>query len=522
MMNFRIWGGTFALVSCVLLLSGAPAGAAPGAKGASPLDGTHCPNPPAWFRPLPSPAGPPAFPAPPHVDGGLPATQLAPEQDLHFLRVMGVSVERSSSWIPVTIPAGAVGLTAFASVHDPGFGVSIEVRGPSGESLACRGCEDAPVVGEEKVWRGNAQIPSTDRDGGEIGPGTYQFRVNALRLPDSSHYERSTTVADLILAMRSDAGPAIDHVLDLNFVYLPGIPLDAQIASTSPEFAELLELTEIELAPLGIRLGEITHGDLPRPEFTNLGSWQEAARLFQETSSTLGRSRALNVYCVSFFEGDFMNAAGLSGGIPGASLNGTMDSGTAMRIAPSYPNFIPAYAKLLAHEIGHYLGFYHTTEADLQHEDPLSDTPRCESPDLHACPDWTNHMFPIVNMDQTVWSPAQIAIAKTHPMIRTVPLPGVLSESRDEEPAGAGDLASAERTLRAQPNPFVDRVEFVGAVGSLEILDVGGRRVRTISSPEGRVWDGRDARGRSVPPGVYFVRSSSAASQEAIRVIRIP
>jgi len=34
-------------------------------------------------------------------------------------------------------------------------------------------------------------------------------------------------------------------------------------------------------------------------------------------------------------------------------------------------------AKILVHEIGHYLGLYHTTESTGTEHDPLSDTPEC-------------------------------------------------------------------------------------------------------------------------------------------------
>ncbi len=51
----------------------------------------------------------------------------------------------------------------------------------------------------------------------------------------------------------------------------------------------------------------------------------------------------------------------------------------------------------------------------------------------------------------------------------------------------------------------------------LSVFDVAGRRVRTLTNQRLRsgihrlVWDGRDARGRSVSPGVYFYASTSGA-----------
>jgi hypothetical protein len=58
------------------------------------------------------------------------------------------------------------------------------------------------------------------------------------------------------------------------------------------------------------------------------------------------------------------------------------------------------------------------------------------------------------------------------------------------------------------------------------VYDITGRRVRdlgTILRPSGRSlvrWDGRDAAGRAVASGVYFVRCD-AAGEEAARAVTV-
>jgi len=439
----------------------------------------------------------------------------SPERDLRFVQWIGLPVERSTAWQFVTVKPGEIGLTIYATVRDPGLAVSIDVRGPGGQSLTCRACDDAPVVGEEKEFRGSVQIPSTDRPGNEIEAGTYAFRVTALPVPDFSQHGDLTTIADVLAAVRANAGVQVDQFLDLNFVYLPGIPLDAATAQSTPEFAELLDLVEFQIAPLGIKLGAITHVDLNRPEFTHLSSWTEAGQLLR-TSAEVGRARALNVFCVGIFDEEFLNVGGLSGGIPGAAVNGTRDSGIAIRIAPSYPNFLPAYGTLVAHEIGHYLGFYHTTEGNLEREDPLSDTPRCNEPDLHACPDWNYHMFPIAHVAMTEWSPSQIGIAPTHPIVRTVPVAG---QSALDAPV------VSRAALRASPNPFSTAIEIFGARSrdSIEIFDVLGRRIRVLEagSAAPRVWDGLDQSRRPAPAGTYFLRIREGDAGPVLRIVRL-
>jgi hypothetical protein len=67
-----------------------------------------------------------------------------------------------------------------------------------------------------------------------------------------------------------------------------------------------------------------------------------------------------------------------------------------------------------------------------------------------------------------------------------------------------------------KPNPFSDGVSFqlrgsIGRNASVEVLDLGGRRIRTIHMAPGGsstavTWDGRLQDGSFAPSGVYFVR----------------
>jgi hypothetical protein len=255
--------------------------------------------------------------------------------------------------------------------------------------------------------------------------------------------------------------------------------------------------------------------DLDRPEFTHLSSWAEAGQLLR-TSAQVGRSRALNVFCVGIFDEDFLNVGGLSGGIPGAAVNGTQDSGIAIRIAPSYPNFIEAYAPLIAHEIGHYIGLYHTTEANLERADPLSDTPRCNEPDLRACPDWNFYMFPLTHFTMSTWSDSQIRIGRTHPILRTEPI----LRSASVDAPNVSNLS-----LRASPNPFTRSIEIFGARSSdaIEVFDVTGRRIRVLEAgaSEPRVWDGLDQSRKHAPAGTYFLRIGNGKAASILRIVRL-
>lgn len=98
----------------------------------------------------------------------------------------------------------------------------------------------------------------------------------------------------------------------------------------------------------------------------------------------------------------------------------------------------------------------------------------------------------------------------------------------DGEPEPGPPYAGGTR-LAVEPNPFRDAttVRFaLGAAGTyrLTVHDVAGRRVREIESgeaaagPREAAWDGRDARGRPLAAGVYFVRLQTAAGERTRRV----
>lgn len=99
--------------------------------------------------------------------------------------------------------------------------------------------------------------------------------------------------------------------------------------------------------------------------------------------------------------------------------------------------------------------------------------------------------------------------------------PGVISVRR---PPGAGATESEGLALptvfaigRGFPNPFEGRmtVSFELPATSrvrLEVLDIQGRHVTSLADGElapgrySRAWEGRDANGRTLPSGMYFLR----------------
>ena len=88
------------------------------------------------------------------------------------------------------------------------------------------------------------------------------------------------------------------------------------------------------------------------------------------------------------------------------------------------------------------------------------------------------------------------------------------------------------RSISASPNPFVERtsLRFVltePGAPRVSVFDVSGRLVRSFAPTGGAgipvevVWDGRDARGRNVPAGLYFVRVGAGGPELNWRVVKL-
>jgi len=110
---------------------------------------------------------------------------------------------------------------------------------------------------------------------------------------------------------------------------------------------------------------------------------------------------------------------------------------------------------------------------------------------------------------------------------------GLYAPSDTPEPESVASFAGRPATLLALPNPFQGRTALHlflpqrdGGVEA-EVFDAGGRRVRELHAGALEAgdhvlsWDARDAQGRLVPSGLYFVRVSGRTLHIEQKVLRI-
>jgi hypothetical protein len=90
----------------------------------------------------------------------------------------------------------------------------------------------------------------------------------------------------------------------------------------------------------------------------------------------------------------------------------------------------------------------------------------------------------------------------------------------------------APNGIKIGPNPMREsaRIDFDvpdGGEVSVSVFDAEGRAVRELlgrkvgAGPTSATWDGRDAAGASMPPGVYFIRIKTPTTERFSKFTRV-
>ena len=231
-----------------------------------------------------------------------------------------------------------------------------------------------------------------------------------------------------------DTGTSID--LNLYFVGLND--LNAASAASDPDLAVALDTFADIVAEAGIDVDQIRVIDAPPDVADEFSVITDRNQLDALAASSVppGDSDdellSVNIFLVSVIDFDGSNAIGISQGIAGpAGLHGTPGSGVVftsefLRLGVQEDPTLGAQltGAVMAHEVGHWLGLFHTTEQNGQ-QDPLPDTPVCEdiveraaNNQLDGCPDRTNFMFPIASAFARTVTPDQADVLVANPVTR--------------------------------------------------------------------------------------------------------
>lgn len=317
--------------------------------------------------------------------------------------------------------------------------LTITLQGPDGVWLQIAGLQrESPVALVPPAWLGISPQPSVcltpcaNRVLAQVGhaaflfpatslveliPGKQRLRVYAYVRDGSAISPAAASVTVVAWFVRAPLG--VRRSLPLNLVLTGAAGLTPETAKQHEQFQTALGELRARLAVAGIELAPVRlfAGD-PKTGFvlTRAGPDNDLDALF---ASAKGLPEGLNLFIV-----DTIYAAsggggppgldlllGIAGGIPGVPASpGSPRAGIAVAADVDEP---VRFGRTMAHEIGHYLGLFHTTEAkDGSGDavaDPLPDTP---------APDPTNLMHWTVSQATSALRHEQIQVMLRSPLLR--------------------------------------------------------------------------------------------------------
>ena len=195
--------------------------------------------------------------------------------------------------------------------------------------------------------------------------------------------------------------------LDLSLYFSGAQGIDASSAPTNTLIQDAVRELGTIYAQTGLRIGTIAYHDID-PSFQTIEGFLDGSSTVLEDMFALsaGNGPGLHFFFVDRFEGGIGGSvAGIAGGVPGPPLNpGTAGAGVAVALSTANGD-AGVLAHVMAHEGGHWLGLFHTSEL-IGTSDQIPDTPEGQGGNTYL-------MFPAVGGGTQV-SANQASVVRSH------------------------------------------------------------------------------------------------------------
>jgi len=251
-----------------------------------------------------------------------------------------------------------------------------------------------------------ATLPQNDSPTIQLVPGggTYRFRLFI--------WSGSTATLDVraIVERRPNAVPG-DSKIDLNVFLAPGLGITGP--DTDTKMQAVLSRVDDIFGQVSLHVGDVAYYQLSDSAYNNVGDTEFPLLLAESSAASETR---MNVFFVQTALGG--GTLGVAAAIPGAKLNGSRVSGVMADY--DWSADAAAVGQVVAHEMGHYLGLYHTAESDGQTWDIILDTLECPGECTSASGGYLMH-WQYFSASMPTITAGQAHVILGHPLVDPAP-----------------------------------------------------------------------------------------------------
>lgn len=361
-----------------------PIGQAPPGIPTATVAAPHAPIQQPLQPPIPEPfAHPvPVFPAASRTGGGA----LSSVEHI-VLKGIEIGIDGRSAPFEFDLPPDAKSFAMYLQGEETSFHLVDHLRAPSGDVWV----ESTPSTNPDNLFSdhqvrskvrsdvgfraGHNSLLVPNGEGVEVSGGKYAASLRAFAA-NSTDLKPGSGKVDVTIAVKRVSGTPIAGRVPLH-IYVPrfdqAVPgkLSASTAANDPIINGGLEHLKLLLGEAGIEISDIQFHPL---DVT--AEWTTTLEGGQALLQKMTHKKGVGIVLLNLIDIDangMSDASGMSFGLPGAPADLNVSrSGICMAMRQM---MIPReFGEVLAHELGHYFGLFHTADDFLNIEDTFDDT----------------------------------------------------------------------------------------------------------------------------------------------------